>query len=131
MDKTETPRLSLAGIAIKEGKVLMALRKPGTSIGESWEFPGGKSETGETPEETLVREYREEFGADIEVGKRICTGKFSNGDKEYILHGYLITIKSELKLLEHSEVRWINISSLGTLPMAYSDKQIADCLKKL
>ena len=127
--KNGEPRLSLAGIALKDGKVLVALRNPGTSIGESWEFPGGKSEAGESPRDTLIREYREEFDADIEVGEKICSGEFSNKGKDYILNGYLITVKSELHLKEHSEIRWVDISDLDNLPMASSDRQIAACLK--
>ncbi len=122
-------RLSLAGIAFDKGKVLVALRNPGTSIGESWEFPGGKSEEGETPEETLKREYLEEFDAEIEVGERICQGKFSNKNRHYTLYGYLITVKSELRLKEHSEVRWVSIPELDDLPMAASDRQLSECLK--
>ncbi|RKX87467.1 MAG: NUDIX hydrolase [Spirochaetes bacterium] len=122
-------RISLAGIAFDNGKVLVALRNPGTSIGESWEFPGGKLEEGESPEETLKREYLEEFDAEIEVGERICRGKFSNKDCHYTLYGYLITVKSELRLKEHSEVRWVSLRELDNLPMAASDRQLAECLK--
>jgi len=119
----------LAGIAFNNGKVLVALRNPGTSIGESWEFPGGKLEEGESPEETLKREYFEEFDAEIEVGEKICQGKFSNKDCNYTLYGYLITVKSELRLKEHSEVRWVSLRELDNMPMAASDRQLAECLK--
>lgn len=125
-------RISTAGIALKNDRVLVALRKPGTSIGESWEFPGGKSEEGETPEQTLIREYLEEFDVKIKVLKKICDGSFRNGDKEYLLFGYLISLGSEIfNLKEHSEIQWIDVKDLSSLPMADSDRQIADCLKKI
>ncbi len=131
MDENGRKRLSLAGIAVKDGKVLVALRKPGTSIGESWEFPGGKSEEGESPGQTLIREYLEEFDADIEVGEKVCSGSFRNREKEYILAGYLITLKSDLTLKEHSALKWVTPGELDGLTMAVSDRQIAECVKKI
>ncbi len=122
-------RVSAAGIALKEGKVFVALRKPGTTIGESWEFPGGKAEPGETPEETLKREYIEEFSTEIEVGEKLCEGSFHNGDKRYRLVGYRIFFTGGTPVLkEHSESRWIRINELPDLSMAASDRQIAICL---
>lgn len=64
-------RISTAGIARRGSKYLLALRKPGTSIGESWEFPGGKARFGEPPEEALKREFFEEFQIHILVGRMI------------------------------------------------------------
>ncbi len=101
-------RTSTAGIAVVNGKVFIAKRKPGTSIGESWEFPGGKAERGETPQEALVREYKEEFDIDIEVNDHFCSGHFSNNGKKYTLKAYFIKFLSdEVKLREHSKIEWI------------------------
>lgn len=122
-------RISTAGIAIRDGKVFIALRKPGTTIGESWEFPGGKAEEGETYEQTLKREYREEFDTDINVGELLCEGSFKNGEKLYKLVGYQIFFKNDhLILREHSKIRWAAFEELAGLPMAVSDRQIADCI---
>ncbi len=124
-------RVSTAGIALEAGKVFVALRKPGTTIGESWEFPGGKAEPGETPEETLMREYREEFSVSITVGSLLCEGSFQNGEKRYRLVGYQIFFNGGKPVLkEHSEQRWVDIKDLPALPMAASDRQIAQCLMK-
>lgn len=128
---TDGRRISTAGIALREGKVFVALRKPGTTIGESWEFPGGKAEPGETPADTLKREYIEEFDLKITVGDQLCEGSFNNGDNEYRLVGYQIYFKGGSPVLkEHSEYRWVSIDELPALPMAASDKQIARCLMK-
>jgi len=122
-------RISTAGIALRDGKVFIALRKPGTTIGESWEFPGGKAEEGETYEQTLKREYREEFDTDIDVGELLCEGSFNNGEKLYQLVGCQIFFKNDhLMLREHSKVRWAAFEELVGLPMAVSDRQIADCI---
>ncbi len=124
--------ISTAGIAIKDNKFLLALRMPGTSIGESWEFPGGKAEDGETPEEALIREFQEELNIKIKVGERICSGNFKNKDKEFEIYGFIIQlVTEELTLSEHSQVGWFSLEKMASLKMAGSDKQIVQKLKYL
>jgi len=123
--------ISTAGIAIKNGKYLLALRHPGTSIGESWEFPGGKAEKGETPSDALIREFREELNIAIEVGERICSGNFINRNKEFEIYGFLIQLLSEkFILIEHSKIGWFSIDEMASLKMAGSDNQIVQKLKE-
>lgn len=123
-------RISTAGIAERNGRYLVALRRPGTSIGEKWEFPGGKVEEGEAPEEALKREYREEFDVDITVGTHFCSGTFRNKNTEYRLQGYYVRIISESFFLkEHQRVRWCSLEELRTLPMADSDRIILRCIE--
>ena len=88
-------RISTAGVVLRGEKVLVALRKPGTSIGESWEFPGGKVKRGERPVEALQREFREELGIGVEVGTLIFEGRFSNRGQDYLLHAYNVELESE------------------------------------
>ena len=122
-------RTSTAGVAVVDEKVFIAKRKPGTSIGESWEFPGGKAEKGETPQEALVREYKEEFDIDIEVKDLFCTGHFTNKGRIYTLKAYLIKFLSDtVKLREHSKIEWIKIENLGDRKFANSDMIIVNCL---
>ncbi|MDA3941203.1 MAG: NUDIX domain-containing protein [Spirochaetia bacterium] len=124
--------ISTAGIAIKNSKFLLALRLPGTSIGESWEFPGGKAEKGETPSEALIREFKEELNVTVEVGERICSGEFRNKNKEFEIYGFLIELLSEKFILtEHSEVGWFALDEMASLKMAGSDNQIVQSLKYL
>ena len=124
--------ISTAGIILKNNKFLLALRNPGTSIGESWEFPGGKAEKNETPPEALKREYKEELNVEIKVGKRICGGKFTNRDREFEIFGYLVNLVSEkLTLSEHSRTEWFSLKEMTDLHMAGSDRQIVETLKCL
>lgn len=126
-----SPRLSVAGVAERDGKVLIAQRKPGTSIGESWEFPGGKAEPGETPEEALRREWVEELSIRPDVGKLLFTGAFSNGPRRYSLRAYSIDLPTKkLELSEHSRVRWVEVEELPGFRFAPSDQQIVDFLIK-
>ncbi|ORC34240.1 (deoxy)nucleoside triphosphate pyrophosphohydrolase [Marispirochaeta aestuarii] len=118
-------RISTAGVVLRGEKVLVALRKPGTSIGESWEFPGGKVKRGERPVEALQREFREELGIGVEVGTLIFEGRFSNRGQDYLLHAYNVELESEeFRLKEHQKVQWIDLTALQSLPMADSDRQI-------
>ncbi len=59
----------------KEGKILLARRAVGQKLAGKWEFPGGKVEDGESPEECLKRELEEEFGIQVEVGAFITSKK--------------------------------------------------------
>src|SRR6059036_1716686 len=60
-----------AGVVFRQGQVLITQRRPGGHLGGLWEFPGGKRESGETFEECLQRELREELGIEVEVGERV------------------------------------------------------------
>ena len=125
------PRISTAGIARRRDKFLVALRKPGTSIGESWEFPGGKKKDSETPQQALKREFLEEFSIDILVGEKLCSDQFVNRDQVYELSVYLVRLISDAFVLnEHQEIRWVSLNDLKHLPMADSDKKIVRCLSK-
>ena len=117
--------ISLAGVAESDGLYFLALRKPGTSIGESWEFPGGKAEKGETHQQTLIREYMEEFSVKIIVGNRILKSSFRNKNRDFVLYAYNITIMSEIiEMPEHQECGWFSLDQQKNLKMAYSDKII-------
>ena len=58
-----------AAIIVKDGKVLIAKRKPTDKLPDKWEFPGGKIEPDETPRDCLAREMKEEFGITVSVGE--------------------------------------------------------------
>ncbi|MDY7027140.1 MAG: (deoxy)nucleoside triphosphate pyrophosphohydrolase [Sediminispirochaetaceae bacterium] len=126
-----TTRISTAGIARKGDKYLVALRKPGTSIGESWEFPGGKQRNSETPQEALKREYREEFSVDIVVGDSLYTDYFQNRNDQYRLEAYEVQLISESFVLrEHQAIRWVHLKDLKHMPMASSDRSILRFLER-
>ena len=119
-------RISTAGVAAKDNRYFVVKRLPGTSIGESWEFPGGKNRLGELPQDTVKREFLEELSLEITVREQIFQGVFSNKDKQYILQAFSIEIQneSEMTLHEHSDFAWLPLDRLLTIPMADSDRQI-------
>ena len=121
--------VSVAGVAEKNGKYLVALRNPGTSIGVKWEFPGGKIEPGESPEQALIREYREELDISIRVGDKLCEGSFKNGSKDYKLKAYNIALESEnYRMTEHQKIEWVSPEEMKELDFPDSDLVIVNYL---
>jgi 8-oxo-dGTP diphosphatase len=123
-------QISTAGVVRKGGKYLLALRKPGSSIGESWEFPGGKVQEGESPEAALEREFYEELQVHIIVGKEICSAVFSNRGVQYALKAFDVKLLERgFTLAEHQETGWFSIQEMIRLPMADSDRSILEWLR--
>jgi 8-oxo-dGTP diphosphatase len=119
-----------AAIIIRNNMYLIAKRKTGGSLSGKWEFPGGKVEPGETPEQGLVREIDEEFGVAVKVGKFVGSHKFNNEEKEYELLAYYCEILSgEITLNVHEDMKWISIREFDDFDFAESDKEILRILK--
>jgi 8-oxo-dGTP diphosphatase len=112
-------RLSVAAIALNEDKVFIAKRAAGGAMGGKWEFPGGKAEDGEDPKTALAREIEEEFGVDIEVGKKIAEGSFTHVGKERMLEGYRVFfVDYRFSLTEHTEWCWAGFDEIEALAVA-------------
>jgi 8-oxo-dGTP diphosphatase len=110
---------SVAGIAVEEGKIFIAKRSGGGSLGGKWEFPGGKAEDGETDEEALVREYDEEFGVPIRVGDFLGRSGFEHSGVRRILSAYRISfIVRQFILHDHTEWSWVSFDELGSFDFA-------------
>ncbi|HOV62287.1 MAG TPA: NUDIX domain-containing protein [Spirochaetia bacterium] len=124
--------ISVSGIAHRSGSYFVALRKPGTSIGECWEFPGGKCEEGEDPPDALKREFLEEFDLPVSVGREIHRGSFSNGKQTYRQIAYEVEFLIERYTLhEHQKAFWATLEELEKLSMADSDRLILETLRSL
>lgn len=118
-------RRSVAGIAIKDGGLLIAKRKPGGDLGGKWEFPGGKAEEGESDRAALTREYQEEFGIAIETGPLLARSSFVHKGHTFCLNAYRVFFNSgepELCLKEHTCWRWAAIAEIEQLDFAASDR---------
>ena len=103
----------VAAILEKEGKILIARRLHGEQK-DFWEFPGGKYEEGETGEEAIRREIEEEFDAEIEVKRLLCTVEHQYDSFYLIMDCYICTFKTEnIHLHDHSAIRWIDPKEEG------------------
>ena len=99
----------------QDGKVFAAQRAYGELKGK-WEFPGGKIEPGETPEEALVREIKEELSADIHVGKLLHTVEWDYPKFHLTMHCYMCSLIADaLHLNEHEAAKWLTASTLSSV----------------
>jgi len=87
--------VAAAVIRNRAGRYLVTRRLPGVHLAGLWEFPGGKCDAGETLQQCLVRELREELGAELVVGEEIETVLWSYPDKTVALHFFRCTLVSE------------------------------------
>jgi len=116
--------ISVVGAVVTNSKdeVLCALRSPVMSLPNLWEFPGGKIEPGERPEESLHREILEELNCTIQVGTRIETTRHEYDKVIVELSTFQSTIVSgEPQALEHAELRWVPVKQLDSLDWAPAD----------
>ena len=100
-------RQVVAAVIERDGKILVARRKPGLVAGGMWEFPGGKLEDGETAEKCLERELEEELGVPSRVGKLLCSVPFKGTLAAFELLVFRADLLSDsFKLTDHDEIRW-------------------------
>lgn len=123
---------SIAGIAMREGRILVAKRKEGGAIGLRWEFPGGKVEEGESDEEALKREFDEELGIAIRPLSLIGKSSFQSGSGERELAAWLVDIPQDgiMELREHSDIAWVTIQELERIDLADSDRKLIPLLER-
>ena len=118
----------VAAIIMKNGKVFATQRGYG-DYKDWWEFPGGKIEAGETPEEALVREIREELKAEIRVGDLIDTVEYDYPKFHLVMRCYMCELLSdELVLVEHEAARWLDARDAWTVRWLPSDIEVVEKL---
>ncbi len=94
-----------------------------------WEFPGGKVEANETPEEALMREIREELTINIEIERFFCTVEYDYPAFHLTMHCYLCHIAyGTPQLLEHKSAKWLDKEMLSSVEWLPADKDIIDLL---
>lgn len=125
-------RQSIAGIIEKNGTLLIGRRLPSGEMANRWEFPGGKVDPGETPQEALVREFREEFGVDVVAGELIGTAQFTNKNGVSDLLAFHVTFPdgADVSLTEHTELRWATLAEIERLSFVDSDRLLFHAVKK-
>ena len=111
----------VAAIIIRNGEVFATQRGYGEWKGW-WEFPGGKIEPGECPQEALKREIKEELDADITVGDLLDTVEWDYPTFHLTMHCYVCTLESEsLNLNEHSDAAWLTKETLESVKWLPAD----------
>lgn len=120
-----------AAIIRKNGKYLIAKRKMDGVVGGKWEFPGGKTEVGESPQECLRRELMEELGINAEVGS-FFDGHMHNYKKgKMLVYAYnIVKFEGRPKLREHLQFKWVTPQEMKDFKFVYNDKPIIKKLTK-
>lgn len=126
----------VAGVLLCEGKVLIARRKPGKILAGYWEFPGGKIEPGEAPEESLQRELAEEFDVRVEVGEFLATTEHIYDFGKVVLHAYWAKpLSGEFRLVDHDLIAWVEPDRLrdrlGEFQLAPADVPLIAIIERL
>lgn len=112
----------VGAVIIKNGKILCAQRGPDKSLPYKWEFPGGKIEQDETPEEALQREIQEEMHCKINVGEKVEHTVYEYDFGIVHLTTFLCElVEGEPILKEHVEIKWLEPSKLASLDWAPAD----------
>ena len=111
----------VAAIIIENGKVFATQRGYG-EFKDGWEFPGGKIEPGETPEEAIVREIKEELDTEVEVIELLDTVEYDYPNFHLSMGCFICKIKSgDLVLKEHEAAKWLTKDTLGSLEWLPAD----------
>ena len=118
----------------RDGRVLVAQRPPGKPMAGLWEFPGGKLAAGETPEECLIRELREELGVDTEAS---CLAPLTFASHSYdgfhlLMPLYVCRVwRGEPMPREGQSLRWLRPNALRELAMPAADRPLIPVLEEL
>ena len=120
-----------AALIFRDGKLLIAQRHANSHLGGLWEFPGGKREPGETYEECLAREIREELGVEITIGT--CFSEISHAypEKHVHLKFFLAQLTAgEPQPLDCAALKWVSTEELDAFEFPAADEQLLAKLKK-
>lgn len=120
----------VAAIIIENGKVFATQRGYG-EFKDGWEFPGGKIEPGETPEEAIVREIKEELDTEVEVIELLDTVEYDYPNFHLSMGCFICKIKSgDLVLKEHEAAKWLTKGTLGSVEWLPADMGLVREIEK-
>ncbi len=115
-----------AAVIEREGRVLLAQRGREDRLAGKWEFPGGKIEEGETPEECLAREILEELGIVVQVGEFLCASRFDYDHASVEIFAYRCRwISGQLRQNAHQGLQWVLPGDFDGIDLVAADRPIA------
>jgi len=123
--------IEVVAAIIKDKDTILATRRGYGEFVNMWEFPGGKVEVGETSEEALIREIREELSITISVDQFVTTVDYDYPNFHLTMHCFLCTqVNGKLTLNEHNDAKWIHKSELDDLDWLPADLELLQELKR-
>ncbi len=118
----------VAAVIRKDDKIFATQRGYG-EWKDWWEFPGGKMEPGETQEEALKREIREELSTDISVDEFLCTVEYDYPKFHLVMHCYMCSLLTDsLHLNEHEAAKWLGREELTSVKWLPADVEVIERL---
>jgi len=135
LTSTVRKRVEVVAAAIKSDRSILCVQRPVSDkpyISMKWEFPGGKIEAGESLEEALIREIREELSVDIAVEDLIDVVEHSYPDFDITMHVFFCRcVQGEITLREHLAHRWLVKETIADLDWAEADVPIVKKLENI
>ena len=123
-------QIEVVAAIIRKGNQIFATQRGYGDFKDWWEFPGGKMEAGETPEEALKREIREELSTEISVDELLCTVEYDYPKFHLTMHCFLCSLQMEaLHLNEHEAARWLSIDELKSVEWLPADLEVVEKIK--
>ena len=121
--------INVVAAVIRKGDKILATQRGYGEFKDGWEFPGGKIEEGETPQEAIRREIMEEMDMDIRVGDTICTVENEYPDFSISMQVFWCDVDStNFDLKEHHAFKWLSKDELPSLDWAEADRKVVNCI---
>lgn len=125
-------QIEVVAAIIRKEDMIFATQRGYGDFKDWWEFPGGKMEAGETPEEALKREIREELSTEIRVDKFICTVEYDYPKFHLTMHCFLCSLLTEaLHLNEHEAAKWLTKEDWESVKWLPADLEVIEKLRGL
>lgn len=125
-------KVEVVAAVIRDKDKIFATQRGYGEFKDGWEFPGGKMEPGETPQQALVREIKEELDTEIEVQELIDTVEYDYPTFHLTMHCFWARIKEgNLILKEHEAAKWLTKDTLNTVDWLPADEGLIKQLKSL
>lgn len=124
--------INVVAAVIRKGDKILATQRGYGEFKDGWEFPGGKIEPGERPEEALKREIKEELKAAISVGEDLGVVEYDYPNFHLNMRCFMCSLVSEdVTLLEHEAMKWLTAETIDTVNWLPADKPMTEKIKEI